>query len=125
MNNKRGFEETSSRYAECYDNLGLARSALMSFDGVIGVGIGPKQRDGKLDTSVVCFLVYVKTKRSASELEAKAFIPKEFAGVTIDVVEIGRRQFDVHNEFDARWLKQSKADSLGDVAGDEAERLVV
>jgi len=125
MNNEQTFDETSRRYAQCYDNLSQARTVLMSFDDVIGVGIGPKQRDGKLDTSEVCFLVYVETKRPASELEAKAFIPKEFAGVMIDVVEIGRRRLDVHNQFDARWLKQSTTDCLSNVSGDEAERLAV
>ena len=121
MNNEKTFVESASRYADCYDNLMLARSALMRFDGVIGVGIGPKQRAGKLDTSLVCFLVYVKNKRLASELEANAFIPKEFSGVMVDVVEVGSRLLDIHNEFDARWLKQSM---VANQSNNDVERLV-
>lgn len=106
MSQDQSFEQACSGYARCYDNLDLARTALMRLDGVVGVGIGPKQRGTKLDTSDVCFLVYVITKQPAAELEANAFIPVKLAGVTTDVVQVGSRAMDVHNEFDARWLKQ-------------------
>ncbi len=128
MNSDQMFVETSNRYAECYDNLVSARLAFMSFNDVMGVGIGPKQSDCKLDISVVCFLVYVKIKRPAAELEANEFIPKEFSGIMTDVVEVGSRLHDIHNEFDARWLKQSLVEAAGgrcNTAVDEVERLVV
>ena len=104
MSQEQSFEQACNGYARCYENLGLARTELMRLDGVIGVGIGPKQRDNKLDTSEVCFLVYVKTKRPAAALEANAYIPVEFEGVMTDVVELGSRKIGVHNEFDMRWL---------------------
>ncbi len=112
MNQVRSLEHSFSGYAYCYENLDLARTVLMSFESVLGVGIGPKQRDNKLDTDVVCFLVYVKAKKPAAELEANEFIPREFNGVMTDVVQVGSRQMDVHNQFDARWLKRGGLDCL-------------
>ena len=123
MTQELSFEQACSGYSRCYDNLGLARTALMRLDGVVGVGIGPKQRDNKLDTSEVCFLVYVTTKQPAAELEANAFVPIELAGVMTDVVQVGSRLMDVHNEFDARWLKQFDAGCSQ--AGSEDEQLVL
>jgi len=121
MTQEQSFEQACSGYARCYDNLDLARTALMRLDGVVGVGIGPKQRGTKLDTSEVCFLVYVTTKQPAAELEANTFIPIELAGVMTDVVQVGSRLLDVHNEFDARWIKQFDASSSQ--ADSEGERL--
>ncbi len=125
MTQVRAFERSFAGYAYCYENLEIARSVLMSFEGVIGVGIGPKQKDNKLDTDAVCFLVYVKAKKPAAELEANAFIPREFSGVMTDVVQIGSRQIDIHNQFDARWLKRGGHDCLRDVSSPEAEGVLV
>ncbi len=125
MTLEHSFEHSFAGYAYCYDNMDLARTVLMSFDGVIGVGIGPKQKDNKLDTDVVCFLVYVKEKKPAAELEANAFIPREFSGVMTDVVQVGSRQMGIHNQFDARWLKRGGHDCLRDGSNQEAGRLLV
>jgi hypothetical protein len=100
-------EQVCNSYEYCYDHLGQARRVLMQFDGVVGVGIGPKQTKARLDPDQLCFVVYVDEKKEACELDANSFVPREFAGVATDVVQVGSRVLPVHNEFDARWLERS------------------
>ncbi len=100
------FEKICDRYMHCYGYLDYARSVLMRFNGVVAVGIGPKQSSFTLDPEQTCFVVFVEQKKQATELEASAFIPKELAGIKTDVVQIGTRMMAIHNELDARWHKQ-------------------
>lgn len=94
-------------YERCYELLSSARETLMRFDGVVGIGIGPKQTNYRLDSEQTCFLVYVEEKKHAAALRANQFIPKQFAGIATDVVEVGSRKIESHNHFDNRWLSQS------------------
>ena len=48
-------------------------------------------------------------KRTGAELDAKQLVPLEFGGVPTDVVEVGSRHIDVHNELDSRWIANSQA----------------
>lgn len=105
-NTDLSFEQICDRYEHCYGYLDYARAVLMKFKGVVAVGIGPKQSSYKLDPEQTCFVVFVKQKKPATELEASAFIPKELAGIKTDVVQIGSRLMAIHNELDARWYKQ-------------------
>ena len=97
------------RYERCYELLPSAREALLRFDGVVGIGIGPKQTNNKLDPEQTCFLVYVEEKKHAAALRANQFIPKQFAGIATDVVQVGSRRIESHNHFDSRWLSQTES----------------
>ena len=100
-------EQVCNRYEYCYDPLEQARRVLMQFEGVVGVGIGPKQTNARLNPDQLCFVVYVNEKKEPRELDANSFVPREFAGVVTDIVQVGTRALPVHNEFDARWLERS------------------
>ncbi len=104
MQSSLTFEELCERYEDCYEFMHDASGVLMQFDGVIGIGIGPKETAGKLNPDNPCFIVYVKEKKPMTELDANALIPREFGGVMTDVVAVGSRKNSIHNEFDQRWL---------------------
>jgi len=99
------FDALCERYEECYQYLHDARRLLQRFEGVIGIGIGPKSTGDRLLPEHPCFLVYVQEKKPHTELDAKELIPKEVLGIRTDVVAIGSRAGAAHNEFDARWLE--------------------
>lgn len=101
------FDLLCERYEECYDHLHDASELLKHFDGVVGVGLGPKESGGRLSPEQPCFMVYVREKKFLAELDARELIPKEVLGIKTDVVVIGSRANAAHNEFDARWLKWS------------------
>ena len=102
------FEELCDRYEVCYENMHDAGELLMHFDGVIGVGVGPKEIGGELNPDDPCFIVYVDEKKPACELNSNAYVPREFEGIATDVVAFGSRRMPIHNEFDSRWVKLSK-----------------
>ncbi len=104
------------RYERCYELLPYAREALLQFDGVVGIGIGPKQSGNTLDPEQTCFMVYVEEKKHAAALSANQFIPREFSGIKTDVVQVGSRRVDSHNQLDSRWLSQDES-ILSDRAG--------
>lgn len=101
------FEDLCDRYEECYEYVRDASDLLKRFKGVLGVGIGPKTSAGSLLPEQPCFLVYVQEKKSRIDLEARELIPKEILGIRTDVVAVGSRATDSHNEVDARWLALS------------------
>lgn len=113
------FEELCERYDECYEYIHDANQLLRSFNGVIGIGIGPKMSGGRLLPEQPCFLVYVQEKRARTDLDTRELIPKEILGITTDVVAIGSRDNASHNEFDARWLQLSREDFIGFCKPDE------
>ncbi len=113
MQSSLSFEELCDRYEDCYDFMHDAGEILMQFDGVVGVGIGPKEYGGALDPDQPCFIVYVNEKKPGTELAANAYIPREFSGVVTDVVAVGSRGSDIHNEFDKRWLALSRESFTG------------
>ncbi|MFC1748646.1 hypothetical protein ACFL2V_07545 [Pseudomonadota bacterium] len=108
MQSNLSFEEICDLYEACYEFMHDAGDVLMHFDGVVGIGVGPKEMDGELNPDLPCFIVYVTEKKPMAELEAKAYIPREFDGISTDVVEVGSRKREIHNEFDLRWIALSK-----------------
>jgi hypothetical protein len=64
-------------------------AALLAHPGVVGVGIGLRQRGGEL-TNEVCIVVMVRRKRPSEELEAAdELLPHMIDGVPVDVQEVG------------------------------------
>lgn len=63
-------------------------SHLMQKTHVIGVGVGFRERDGKL-TDEVALVINVTHKLPSDQLAPEDFIPSEIEGVPVDVREIG------------------------------------
>jgi hypothetical protein len=61
-----------------------ARRSFLSFDGVVGVGWGPKLRDGRV-VARQAIVVFVERKLSAGDVGEGQLIPAEFRGVPTDV----------------------------------------
>lgn len=68
-----------------------AEEALMRNPGVLGVGLGLKERGGQV-TNEVAFRVYVQEKKHLTQLRPEDVVPGAFAGVPTDVLELGRRR---------------------------------
>jgi len=64
-----------------------ARVELAKYPGVAGVGLGLKERGGKL-TDETSFRVYVYEKKYLDELEPSARIPPQYKGVATDVLKV-------------------------------------
>lgn len=62
---------------------------LMQKANVVGVGVGVRQKNGKL-TDEIAIVVMVDKKRPVSHLDPHDLIPSEIKGVPVDVQEIGR-----------------------------------
>lgn len=62
-----------------------AETVLKKYHGVVGVGYGLKEVDGKT-TDQISFRVYVKAKRKPEDLNPADVIPKEYKGIPTDVV---------------------------------------
>ncbi|MDO9310988.1 MAG: hypothetical protein Q7T85_04760 [Nitrosomonas sp.] len=62
-----------------------AETELKKYHGVVGVGYGLKEVDGKT-TDQISFRVYVKAKRKPEDLNPADVIPKEYKGIPTDVV---------------------------------------
>jgi len=108
------FELLCERYDACYRQQAAAIKALMKFDGVVGIGVGPKESAGRLLPEQPCYIVYVEQKLSGDVLEPAQRIPAEFGGIATDVVAIGSRIVAVHNEMDSRLIAASRAIGDGD-----------
>ncbi len=61
---------------------------LMAHPGVVGVGIGLRQRGGEL-TNEVCIVVMVRRKIPRALLEESERLPHVLEGVPVDVQEVG------------------------------------
>ena len=68
-----------------------AEEALMRNPGVLGVGLGLKERGGQV-TDEVAFRVYVEEKKDLAQLSPDEVVPGAFAGVPTDVLVLGRRR---------------------------------
>lgn len=62
--------------------------SLLKLPGVIGVGVGMRQRGGQW-TDEVCIVVSVQNKLPADALDPKEIVPHELDGVPVDVLEVG------------------------------------
>jgi hypothetical protein len=63
-------------------------SQLMQKANVVGVGIGFRERSGRL-TDEVALVVNVTRKLSSDQLAPEDLIPREIEGVPVDVREVG------------------------------------
>lgn len=63
-------------------------SDLLARPGVVGVGVGLRQRGGAY-TDEVCIVVMVHSKRPSSELPPEELLPATLEGVPVDVQEAG------------------------------------
>lgn len=64
---------------------------LMNRPGVIGVGVGLRQRDG-ITTDEVAIVVLVEEKRPPADVPAGELLPEMVEGVPVDVIEVGAIQ---------------------------------
>ncbi|MBI1279613.1 MAG: hypothetical protein GC179_15910 [Anaerolineaceae bacterium] len=78
-----------------------ARAQLRSFPNVTDIGIGLRMKNGAF-TSEWGVVVYVKEKLSESQLPKEAVLPKEIAGLPLDVQE----------ELDTAYIKLSDGELL-------------
>ncbi len=62
------------------------RSSLMALPGVLGIGVGHKQRGGVLEAQLA-IIVMVAHKRPLSEVPLTQRIPAQLEGVPTDVIE--------------------------------------
>jgi hypothetical protein len=63
-------------------------SDLLARPGVVGVGVGLRQRDGQI-TEQITIVVMVRRKRPPADLLPSDLLPTEIEGVPIDVQEAG------------------------------------
>ncbi len=61
---------------------------LLARPGVVGVGVGYRQRGGT-PTDEVAIVVMVRKKRPPDELAPEEILPSELEGVPLDVQEVG------------------------------------
>lgn len=69
------------------EKLAQAEQILKLIPGVLGVGIGFREKSGIFEDEI-CFIVYVEEKKSASQFPANETIPKEILGLKTDVQAI-------------------------------------
>jgi hypothetical protein len=62
---------------------------LKKYPGVLNVGVGIKEKRGKL-TPVLCYRVYVSQKKAQKSLRKSEIIPKEINGHPTDVIQLGQ-----------------------------------
>lgn len=70
------------------------RRRLLALSGVVGVGLGFRERGGMRDTSAPCILVFVRTKRPSAQLERGARVPRSVRAeggprIPVDVRPLG------------------------------------
>jgi hypothetical protein len=61
---------------------------LISRPNVVGVGVGLRQRNGRVQDEV-CVVALVRRKRPRTALAPEAVVPAELDGVPVDVLEVG------------------------------------
>ena len=61
---------------------------ILSYKGVVGIGIGYKTINGK-ETAQLSIVISVKKKKPLNELKENEIIPEELDGIKTDVREVG------------------------------------
>jgi len=84
MKSQAEYLEAQKRMLALYPEI---RQQLLQLPGVVKVGIGIKEKAGKL-TGEPVFRVYVEEKKPASELPPGQLVPKEIQGFETDVVVV-------------------------------------
>ncbi len=88
--------------------LAKARKQLIELDNVLGVGYGYKETKGK-STGEVAIIVFVSEKEDdIDKIDPDQRIPPEFDGVRTDVVELGKRELEGHDDSDMMFLDSEK-----------------
>lgn len=83
-----------------------AKKELIKFPSVLGVGYGFKEKRGK-STGELAILVYVK-KKSRTVVPAKERIPAKILGVKTDVIQLGKRKQESHDDSDMMFVDFTK-----------------
>lgn len=94
-------EERLRRQQELQAVYEEAKAQLMQFPGVVGVGIGLKERGTTL-TQEFCFRVYVEEKVPLAQLAPEEVIPAEVMGVPTDVIKVPEGTVSVFVEREDR-----------------------
>ncbi len=87
--------------------LDKARKELIKLPSVLGVGHGFKEKKGK-STGELAIVVFVKKKKSHGAVDPKERIPANFLGVKTDVVELGKREQESHDDSDMMFVDFAK-----------------
>ncbi|MCH7903474.1 MAG: hypothetical protein IH944_02775 [Armatimonadetes bacterium] len=74
---------------------------------MLGIGYGFKEKKGK-STGELAIVVFVKRKKSPRSLDPKERIPSKFDGVKTDVVELGKREQEGHDDSDMMFVDFAK-----------------
>lgn len=82
MKSREELIEQHNRLLSAYEKV---KDLLSSYPNVVKIGIGVKEKDGKL-TDEGCIKIIVKEKKSEAELGIDKVIPKVIDGVTTDIV---------------------------------------
>jgi hypothetical protein len=81
------WREHEKQRAAAEKALAKARKALRKRRGVVGVGVGPRQKAGAWNHDDVCIQVFVVRKVPESAIPERMRLPKEIDGVPVDVIE--------------------------------------
>ena len=87
--------------------LGKARRELIKLPGVRGVGYGYKEVDGK-STGEIAIVVFVDKKKTRRYVPTEERIPADYLGVKTDVVELGGRELEGHDDSDMMFVDFAK-----------------
>src|SRR5438034_4234097 len=114
MSTKKAASRSSidQRLDEAIERVDEAREELLAKDGVIGVGYGPKERDGKFVDGEVAIVVYVAKKKDEGDLAADDVVPPTIEDVPTDVVEIGSRTSGRQANDDRMWIDYGRLHEL-------------
>ncbi|NJN26166.1 MAG: trypsin-like serine protease [Cyclobacteriaceae bacterium] len=82
MKSRQELIDQHHKLMEVYNKV---KDKLRSYPNVVSVGIGLKEKDGKL-TDEGCIKIELKEKKSEKDLDPKDIIPKELEGVPTDVI---------------------------------------
>ncbi len=92
------------RLDEAIERLDDAREELLAREGVVGVGYGPKERDGAIVDDEVAFVVYVAKKKDKDELKPDDLVSPTIGNIPTDVVEVGSRASGRSAGDDRMWV---------------------
>jgi Purple acid Phosphatase, N-terminal domain len=92
------------RLDEAIERLDDAREELLAKKGVVGVGYGPKERQGEIVDGEVAIVVYVMKKKDEQALGSDDVVPPMIGRIATDVVEVGSRRNPRLARDDFMWI---------------------
>ena len=90
-------EIRDERFSAAAKNLAAARKEFLDRDGVIGVGYGFKEKDGRILRDEPAILIYVFEKKDKSRIPASQMIPPTFNNVPTDVIVVKPGSNPIHD----------------------------